>query len=188
MRRAPGWTKPTGSATSFATSLFPDLSAPELGVVGRGKAESESREQPRLASYADPAAVQLGDRLDDGEAEARARRRLLARAARPVEAVEDARQVLRRDPRAGIGHLDVGRAVGARHRLHGDRAVRATVAQRVGQEIPHRAVEHQLVCPCARLAPLLGAHFEREADVALLREQLVVGEDLPQRLAQIYPL
>src|SRR5437879_6124500 len=116
MRRAPGWTKPTGSATSFASSLFPDLSAPELGVVGRGKAEGESRQQPRLASYADPAAVQLGDRLDDGEAQARARRGLLARAARPVEAVEDARQVLRRDPRAGVGHRDPGRSVRSEER------------------------------------------------------------------------
>src|SRR5213078_4781294 len=167
---------------------LPRIAAPELGVVGRGKAESESREQPRLAPYADPAAVQLGDRLHDGEAQARARRRFLARAARPIEAVEDARQVLRRDPRSGIDHLDLGRAVAARHRLHGDRAVRAAVAQRVGQEISHRAVEHQLVRPGARLPAFQGAHFEREADIALLREQLVVGEDLSQRLAQIDPL
>src|SRR5438477_9319100 len=80
--------------SACASSLFPDLAAPELGVVGRGKAERECRLKPRLASYTDPATVQLGDRLDDGEAQARARRGLLARAARPVEAVEDARQVL----------------------------------------------------------------------------------------------
>src|SRR6266849_1444081 len=155
MRRAPGWTKLTGSATSFASSLFPDLTPPGLGVAGRGKAERESRQQARLASYADPAAVQFRDRLDDRQTQTRTGRGFLARAAGSIEPVEDARQVLGRDPGAGIGHLDLGRAVAARHRLHGNRAVLAAVAQRVGQEISHRAVEHQLVRPGARVpAPL----------------------------------
>src|SRR6266849_11170912 len=130
---APGLTRLTGSATSFGSDAGRGCPARDLGSARRGKAERESRQQARLASYPDPAAVQFRDRLDDGETQTRSGRGFLARAAGSIEPVEDARQVLRRDPGAGIGHLDLGRAVAARHRLYGDRAVRAAVAQRVGE-------------------------------------------------------
>src|SRR6266581_2443310 len=178
----------TGEAKILPPAPAPyDANLLPLQPLGR-KAEREGGLQARLASYADPAAVQLRDRLDDREPQTRAGRGFLARAARPIEAVEDARQVLRRDPRAGIGHLDLGRAVAARHRSDCDRAILRSVAQRVGEKISHRAVEHQLVRPGARPPAFLGAHFEREADVSLLREQLVVGKNLSQRLAQVDPL
>src|SRR5258708_15623228 len=70
----------TGSATSSASSLFPDLAAHALGAAGGGKAERESRQQARFASHADPAAVQLRDRLDDRQTENGAGRGFLARA------------------------------------------------------------------------------------------------------------
>src|SRR5258706_15607791 len=159
-----------------------------LAQVRRGKTEGEGRVQARLASYSDPAAVELRDGLDDRKTQTRTGRGFFARAAGAIEAVEDARQMLRRDSGAGIGHFDLGRAVAPRHRLHGDRAVRVAVAQRVGEKISNRPVEHQLVRPGARFPASLGAHFEREADVALLREQLVVGKNLSQRLAQVDPL
>src|SRR6266853_3691491 len=94
-RRAPGWTRLTGSATSFGSDAGRGCSARDLGAAGGGKAERESRQQTRLASYPDPAAVQLGDRLDDGETQTRAGRGFLSRAAGSIEPVEDARQVLR---------------------------------------------------------------------------------------------
>src|SRR5258707_14690435 len=96
----------TGSATSSASSLFPDLAAQALGAAGGGKAERESRQQARFASHADLAAVQLRDRLDDRQTETGAGRGFLARAARPVEPAEDARQGPRPDPPPRVGHLD----------------------------------------------------------------------------------
>src|SRR5258708_35069234 len=76
-----------------------------LASARRGKAERECRLKPRLAFHADPAAVQLRDRLDDRQTQTRSGRGFLARAARAVEAIEDARQVLCRDPGAGVGYL-----------------------------------------------------------------------------------
>src|SRR6266852_738212 len=135
--------RPCAGADAFRRGYRRGCSARDLGAAAGGKAERESGQQARLASYPDPAAVQFRDRLDDGETQTRAGRGFLARAAGSIEPIEDARQVLRRDPGAGIGHLDLGRAVAARHRLYGDRAVRSAVAQRVGQKISHRPVEHQ---------------------------------------------
>src|SRR6266487_1970355 len=75
--RAPVWTRLTGSATRFGSDAG--------GCPAR-----------------DLAAMQFRDRFDDGETQTRAGRGFLARAAGSIEPVEDARQVLRRDPRAGI--------------------------------------------------------------------------------------
>src|SRR6267154_5788614 len=93
---------PDQRTSRSASSLFPDVAAQELGAAGGGEAERECRLRPRLAFHPDSAAVQLGNRLDDGEAETRAGRGFLARAAGSIEAVEDARQVFGRDPGAGI--------------------------------------------------------------------------------------
>src|SRR5438132_10935645 len=74
------------------------------------KAERKGGVKARFAAYADFSPVQFRDRLDDGQTETRACRGFLARAAGSIEPVEDPRQVLRSDPGAGVGHLDLGRA------------------------------------------------------------------------------
>ena len=75
---------------------------PSDGAAGRrGQRDLERRPDADRASHVDRAAVQLDERLDDRQAEARAgAAALVGRAA--VEAVEDPPHVLRRHPAAGV--------------------------------------------------------------------------------------
>src|SRR5262245_29588302 len=77
-----------------AGRAWPPARSVNLRPAGGRKAQGKRGLGAGLASHADPAAVQVRDRLDDRKAEPRSCRGALARAARAVEAVEDPRQVL----------------------------------------------------------------------------------------------
>ena len=89
--------------------LFARASAARENADGRRKRESSSLTDAAVAG--DGAAVLLDDSVGDGETEAGP----LADVFRREERIVDAREVIRRDARSGIGHLDHRLAARARH-------------------------------------------------------------------------
>src|SRR5438270_7713548 len=77
----------------------------------RGESHDEAGAAAELALDLDLPVVLLDDVADDRESQAGAAGLPGACPVDPVEALEDAAQVLPRDARAGVRHLDHGRAV-----------------------------------------------------------------------------
>jgi len=113
------------------------LGAPEAGRDGRpagprplpgdasvGKDHPERAALPRLAFDGEPRLVAFEHVLDDGEAEAGAAGLARAAAVDAVEALGEARDVLRLDADAGVGHRVFGTAVGQRVPGQDDAAAR----------------------------------------------------------------
>ena len=86
-------------------------SACRCALTGGGLREQHGKSgpAPRLAFRRDAAPVQAGDLQGDGQPQARPPGIPGAVRLHPVEAFEDERQLVRRDPRAGVSDGDAGR-------------------------------------------------------------------------------
>ena len=118
-------------AVAPAQALRGRLTAVLLRLGRARQREPEDGAVAGLALDADAAAVRRHDLLADVQAEARAARRRVGRA---VEALEQARQVLGRDARPAVAHLEAD-AVALGGGAHVDAAVRRRVTDRVGEEV-----------------------------------------------------
>src|SRR4029077_16206590 len=99
-----------------------------------GKHQADGRAFPRRAFGVDPAIVGLHQMLDDGKPEAGAPVIPGAGGIGTVEPLEDAGEMLRADPGAGIPDLD-DHALARRGRPDGDRSPPRRVAQGVVVEV-----------------------------------------------------
>ena len=112
--------------------------------------------------------MQIHDRLDDREPEARARRRALTRRIDAVQAIEDALLVLLGDRRPGVADLDGAGAIGLALDDQAHTTAARRIAQRVGQQIAERALQQRLVGPHARHSRLQITHAPLQPHAALL--------------------
>src|SRR5262245_3447881 len=107
------------------------------GSPGRGQPNLEPRASSQLARPVHPAAVVLGDVLDDRQAEPGPARLARAGAIDAVEALEDAWQVAVRDAEAGVRDREDDLAVRAGE-LDVHLPTRPGVADRVVHEVAHQ--------------------------------------------------
>ena len=96
------------------------------------------------ADNGDAAAMRLGDRLADSQAEPRPALAPRAAGVDAVEAVEDMGQVLRRDPFAAVSHPEMDLAI-PRLATDGHTASRRSVRQRVVDEVDEELDEEVFV-------------------------------------------
>src|SRR6185295_19824534 len=102
--------------------------------------DPERRALAEPARDLDLAAVRLGDVLDDREAEPGPPLLAGAPLVDPIEALEDARQGLLRDPDAGVLDLDARGPLPAGH-PHPHRAAGAVVLDSVREHVDEHALE-----------------------------------------------
>src|SRR5947209_3359548 len=126
-----------GSRSNCATR-----SAADRGIAHPGTRESraEYAAPPRLALHVQDAAMASERVLDDGEPQPRAPGLPRAPAVHPVEALGEARDVLRCDADTTVLHLE-GRALFRRPPPQCDRAPRGCVADSIADEIAKRTRE-----------------------------------------------
>src|SRR2546425_2435794 len=183
------WAMRVGPASSVAmtTRIALNMSRnlpsdrPTVRLLRQG--DGERGPPPRTAHHLDPPAVRLGDPLADREAQPGAGP-LAGAGARRVgapEAVEDVRQIARRDPDPGVGDADRDLAV-LLAQLDADATPAGSVLHRVLNQVQHQLTDAALV------------HFEHErllgggeihAHPRPFGEQLAGLLRLPHQLSQV---
>src|SRR5205807_7729194 len=120
----------------------------------------------------DPAAVRLGEMLDDGEAQAAAALVAGAALVHPVEALEDASQRLRRDADAGVADLDQ-RVAALPRQAQQHLAARPVVLDGVVEQVEEQPLDAVGVAGQARQR--LVAQLQTDALLARRRRQPLEG-------------
>lgn len=157
-------------AAGPAASAFPgDLSGGSGGGLGRGRAgplggaegevHGEGGALAEAAVHADGAAVRFHQILDQHQAEAAALVGAGAGAADPVEALEQARQLVRGDAGAGVGHGEPGPVAGRGHPhlgAAGEGELQGVAEQVEDDLLPHLPVQGH------RLGQRRAVHLQRQ--------------------------
>src|SRR5262249_11131441 len=123
----------------------------KLDREGRARTAPDARGADRAAVRLDDAAADREPQPEPGAAYA---------AARLLERLEDALEVLGLDAAAGVDHVDAGAAV-ASVGLDAYRAARGGVANGVAEQVPEHLAEPRAVAAHERLARI-ELHVERE--------------------------
>ena len=132
--------------------------------LGQADGKRERRSASRLGLDREPAAVPLDDPPGDRQAEPGA---AAGRVRHLHERLEDPREVVARDPRAGVGDRNRDLVAAARGR-HGDRAAGRRGAHGVGDQIADHAFDLASIHGHLRQ---IGRRIDVQADAARLHLQ-----------------